>query len=71
MKIDLSFTCRECGEMVELRWDTQLPYKGQMVCKCGHSSGELSMDYVFKEEHRPSWESEVYLSVGSNREIDW
>jgi len=60
MKIDLSFFCRECDQVAVIQWDTAYAFRDvKLICTgCGHSSGELSAEYVYKAKHRPSWERE-------------
>jgi len=43
MRIEFSFTCRECGEDVRVRWDTSHEVPVELFCSaCRHVSGELS-----------------------------
>jgi len=57
MQIEFSFSCRECGEDARVRWDTSHEVPVELFCSaCRHVSGELSPAYIFREEHRPSWE---------------
>jgi len=57
MQIEFSFTCRECGEDARVRWDTSHAVPVELFCSaCRHVSGELSLAYAFRAEHRPSWE---------------
>jgi len=57
MQIDFGFTCRECEEEVTVHYDTSKPGPVELRCsKCDHVSGELAPGYVFRAEHRPSWE---------------
>jgi len=62
MLIEFQFTCRECGADVRVPWDTShfgAPVKLECSSsRCGHVSGELTPGYVYREEHRPSWERE-------------
>lgn len=72
MQIEIFFTCRECGGDTRITWDTS--HSGdldpvELRCsssKCGHVSGELTPAYVYREEHRPSWEREEGDGPGSN-----
>jgi len=51
-----------------------LPHSGdrgpvELKCsssRCGHVSGELLPGYVYREEHRPSWEREGGEGPGAN-----
>ena len=61
MQIEFFFTCRECGADVRVPWDTKDVEPVELRCsssRCGHVSGELTPGYVFRAEHRPSWERE-------------
>jgi len=60
MQIAFVFTCRECGlDDVRVRWDSSHDEPVELRCPhCGHVSGELTPNYVFREEHFPSWEHE-------------
>jgi len=72
MQIEFWFTCRECGGDTRISWDTS--HSGDqdpvdLKCsssRCGHVSGELATAYVYREEHRPSWEREGGDGPGSN-----
>src|SRR3990167_1005764 len=79
MQITIQFYCRECGRPDSRTWDpagwvvnpNPKDEAGvvQLNCRyCGHTSGELKLDYIYRAEHRPSWEQ--YLPAESNsREI--
>ena len=65
MQITIGFTCRECGSAQSILWDTagSLRLKGELAAavslhcpSCGHISGELEPNYLFRESHRPSFE---------------
>jgi len=69
MLIEFHFTCRECASDVYVGWETShdSPPVGLRCSSCGHVSGELRVDHVYREEHRPSWEREgVEDDLGSN-----
>jgi len=58
MLIEFHFSCRECGEDVYVRWDTSHVVPVELFCSaCRHVSGELTVDYACRQEHRPSWEA--------------
>jgi len=60
MGIDFKFTCRECGVDVRVHYDTRQVGPVELVCsECKHVSGELAPNYVFRAEHRASWESKI------------
>ncbi len=60
MGIDFGFACRECVAEVTVRYDTSKLGPVELLCSvCGHVSGELVPGYVFRAEHRPSWERVV------------
>jgi len=70
VQIEFFFTCRECGAAARVPWDTSdfgKPVKLECSSfRCGHVSGELTLGYVYREEHRPSWEREAGEGPGSN-----
>lgn len=67
MRIEFHFTCRECASDVYVGWDTAHDSPVGLRCSsCAHVSGELRADYVYREEHRPSWEREGSEGPGSN-----
>lgn len=69
MQIKLGFSCRECGAGGECRTDTahagvagSVKYAELqlLLCSnCGHISGELRLEYRYREEHGPIWEREA------------
>jgi hypothetical protein len=71
MQIFISFHCRECNKPNSLVWDTAgwvvkgyqkkdagvIQDSAPLACEyCAHISGELKPQYIYRAEHRPSWE---------------
>ncbi len=69
MQIELVFTCRDCGRDNTTRTDTAdygvladgevtPAHTVDLLCFCGHISGQIGLGYRYGQEHRPAWERE-------------